>query len=104
MVLLLLGICWLWQPNPHSQWFVDWLLRDPWRTSNLPARLIGTKILLVIWLWVTYRSQRLIEPAHATRGWVGLLAAGVTLLLLAYAVLVSARPLDLGWELTRIHP
>ena len=104
VVLLLLGVRWLWTPGPTSPWFADWLLRNPWRESNAPALLVRTQILLAVWLWVTHRSQRLCAPEVVRRGLVGLLAAGTLLLVLAYAVLVSVRPPLSSWELTRIHP
>ena len=103
-MLLLLGVRWLWTPSPTSPSFVEWLPRNPWRESDLPLHLVRTQILLAIWLWVSHRGRLRTRSRHATRRLVGLLAAGVMLLVLAYAIQAAMQPPVSGWELTRIHP
>lgn len=104
VVLLLLEVRFLLPPNAASPGFVEWTQGNPWRESGAPARLVRIQVLLATWLWVSHRSQRLTDSIRLSRGSVGLLAAGVLLLVLAYAVMVFARPPTSLWELTRIHP
>ena len=104
VVLLLLAVRWLWTPSLSSPASVHWLLHNPWRESAAPALLVKTHVLLAVWLWTTHRRQRLVEPDRGARSLPGLLAAGVLLVVLSWAVQASVRVPLTAWEVTRIHP
>ena len=105
VVLILLGLPWTWAHAAGGQPQLWAAIDQLWLESPIPRRICLTGILLVVWLWVSHRTDVVhCRPA----GWVtvlGLLAAGVTVLVIALGLLAATQAGPAGtWVLKRVHP
>ena len=105
MVLILLyGVLSVTSIPPRSP--NHWLWVDAlWGGSPAPTRLCWIHALMVLWLWVGYRTPRPGGRRTGRATTTGLLASALILLILSWVVLATVASVPVpDWEITRIHP